>query len=667
MTHWGNKTDKDEASSLLELLARAEKITESGSFDWNIQTGKIIFSDGMYAVMGQAPGTELSRELIRSMIHPDDAKALEELLAELDDMHVNSSTVAELRLNIKEGSLRHIWVRCSAVCDQENKLVRIIGAVQDITERKRQETLTEVIYNISQAASNLTDFKEFYTVIQQEINQLVDANNMFVAFYDESKDLLDIQYVTGEPSGLDFVPAEGTISKLVITENCSLLLNNTTLLDFDTRGKIKRIGRSSKTWLGVPLRKGNIPFGVLVVQNYERDNAFNEEDQELLEFISIQLVSAIRSMKDSEQINVLTNSIKQSPVSVVITNKEGDIEYVNPKFEQVTGYSLAEIHGQNPRFLKSGANPRELYKTLWDTILDGQEWRGEFQNKRKDGSFYWELASISAVKNNIGEISHFVAVKEDITERKELEKDLILAKEKAEESDKLKTAFLANLSHEIRTPMNGILGFSELLREPDLSPDELNKYVNIINSNSNQLLGIIDDIITVSNLEVKQLKINLRQFSLGYFLEEISLTIEMERKYIEKEHIEIIFPEKNYKDLEIEADEGKIHQVLINFLKNALKFTNSGTVRLDVSFTADSMLTFEVSDTGIGISPENREVIFVRFRQVDESNTRSFGGTGLGLAISKGLVELMGGNIWLKSSLGKGAVFGFSIPVKHLK
>ncbi|MEA1878866.1 MAG: PAS domain S-box protein [Bacteroidota bacterium] len=657
------KVDQGE----LSLFSIAEEITDSGSFDWNIQTGETRFSDGMFQVLGLKKVQNPNLGLINSVVHQDDAEGFKALMSELKQMENRSDPVAEFRIIIGESIVRYIWLKLSPVYDDNNQLIRILGAIQDITERKKQEILTEVIYNISQAASDLTQFREFYIVIQKEINKLVDANNMFVAFYDEKADVLDIQYVTGESGTIDHVPADKTISKLVMSENCSLLLDNNTLLDFDKRGKIKRVGKSSKTWLGVPLRKGNDPFGVLVVQNYERDKAFNEEDQALLEYISLQLVSAIRSMQDSEQIDVLNNSVKQSPVSIVITNKDGDIEYVNPKFEEITGYSLAEVYGENPRVLNSGTTEMASYQDLWETIMDGRVWQGEFKNKKKDGSFYWEQASISPVKNKAGEISHFVAVKEDITERKILDKELLLAKEKAEESDKLKTAFLANMSHEIRTPMNGILGFSELLRDNDLSKDETSRYIDIINSNGRQLLGIIDDIITVSNLEVQQLKLNVRQFDMVSFLERIRLTVEMESRYIEKDNISLIFPILEQTHCQLEADEGKIQQILINLLKNALKFTRQGSVTLKLSEPENGLLLFQVEDTGLGISAEMQEVIFNRFRQVDDSNTRSFGGTGLGLAISKGLVELMGGNIWLKSSLGKGSSFSFSVPVKKLQ
>lgn len=647
----------------IHLKSITEEITQTASFEWVVGSQLGEFSKGVYSILGIEQDAKLNKDLFFNLIASSDLKKAKALFKKLAAGKLKDSFVLEIGIKRRDGNRRNLWSKMTPVFDEDGNFVKIFGAIQDITERSRKELLTDVIYKISEAAIELSDFKEFYKTIQLEIGRLVDANNMFVAFYKAATDELDVQYVTGESKRFKCLPAAGTISKLVITENCSLLLDNDTLLDLDKRGKIKRIGKSSKTWLGVPLREGNEPFGVLVVQNYERTNALNEEDQALLEFISIQLVSAIRRMNDGEQIEILRNSIQQSPVSVVITDKKGDIEYVNPKFEEVTGYSFVESLGQNPRMLKSGNQPESVYKELWDTITKGEEWRGEFQNKKKDGTLYWELASISPIKNPKDEITHFVAVKEDITTRKRMEKDLILAKDKAEESDRLKTAFLANMSHEVRTPMNGILGFAELLKENELSKEDFDRYIEIINSNGHQLLGIIEDIITVSNLEVKQLKLNLSEFDLIGFLDNIRMTIEMERKFLSKEHIDLVFHPLNSPIKWIKTDHGKLQQVLINLLKNALKFTERGQIQLKMTEDSPGFGTFQVTDSGIGIPDSMLGIIFDRFRQVDDSNTRSFGGTGLGLAISRGLVELMGGEIWVKSTLNQGSVFTFTIPL----
>jgi len=215
--------------------------------------------------------------------------------------------------------------------------------------------------------------------------------------------------------------------------------------------------------------------------------------------------------KSEEKIRQLSLGVEQSPASIVITGLEGNIQYVNKKFTEVSGYTTEEALGQNPRILKSGKMPDSLYKELWETISSGKEWQGEMINRRKDQTLFWELVSISPVKDTEGKITHYIAVKEDITERKEMESELRKAKQQAEESNQLKSEFLANMSHEIRTPMNGIIGFASLLEDEDLSAESRKNYVQIIQNSTRQLLHIIDEILEVSKLHTHQVeKKNIR-------------------------------------------------------------------------------------------------------------------------------------------------------------
>ena len=258
-------------------------------------------------------------------------------------------------------------------------------------------------------------------------------------------------------------------------------------------------------------------------------------------------------------------------------------------------------------------------------------------------------------------------MKEDITVRKEMEQDLIKAKEKAEESDKLKSAFLANMSHEIRTPMNAIIGFSQLLSEPDITPQEQGHYISLIQKSGGDLLGLIDDIIDISKIEAGQLKV----FKSDYFLE--TIMTEIYDSYIEylkttDSGKDISFKYKRTERLKkvvIHTDIDKLKQVLRNLINNALKFTDFGLVEFGAEVKNDgmnSLVQFYVRDTGIGMPNDKLDVIFESFRQLDVTNTRLYGGTGLGLAITKKIVELLGGNIWVKSTQGQGSTFYFTLP-----
>ncbi len=364
--------------------------------------------------------------------------------------------------------------------------------------------------------------------------------------------------------------------------------------------------------------------------------------------------------KAEEQINKLTKSIEQSPSTIIITDTKGNIEYVNPKFSEITGYTKEEVIGKNPRILKSGEMPAAVYLQLWEAITSGEVWRGEFLNRKKNGALYWEWATMTSIRNEAGEITNYIAIKEDISLRKQMEADLIVSKEKAEESDRLKSAFLANMSHEIRTPLNSIIGFSELLADKTFNTDQKDDFIHHIIANGNNRLAIISDIMDISKMESGELKIHKDQINVIELISKIrsQYAIQIEGKEIE---FKVDIPD-NMSEIEILADEDRLMQVFNNLLSNALKFTSQGSVQIDFQIQC-RMVEFCVSDTGIGIPDEFHAKIFDRFRQVEDSSTRKFGGNGLGLAITKNLIELMGGEIRLESQLGKGAAFYFTIPL----
>ncbi|MBN1821922.1 MAG: PAS domain S-box protein [Prolixibacteraceae bacterium] len=247
----------------------------------------------------------------------------------------------------------------------------------------------------------------------------------------------------------------------------------------------------------------------------------------------------------------------------------------------------------------------------------------------------------------------------DITKRKNNEQKLISAKNKAEESDRLKSAFLANMSHEIRTPMNGILGFTELLKTPKLTGDEQQEFIHIIEKSGARMLTIINNIIDISKIESGQIEVSISVTNINKQVEDIFNFFKPEA---EKKELNFLFRNALPPNKEIiKTDKDKILAVLTNLVKNALKFTQSGSIELGYQ-RKDKFLEFFVKDTGSGIPPEQKEIIFERFRQGNESITRNYEGAGLGLAISKAYVEMLGGKIWIESKIGKGSIFRFTIP-----
>ncbi len=519
-------------------------------------------------------------------------------------------------------------------------------------------------------------------------------------------------------------------------------------------------------------------------------------------------------VKAEKEIRKLSTAVEQSSNVVVITDLKGNIEYANPKFYDLTGYTVNEVLGKNVKILNSGTQSQEYFADMWKEITKGKTWKGEFYNKKKDGSFFWEQVTITPIKNTKGRVINYLAIKEDITERKKakevlknqieeyaslneeylstnedllkaikkleeseeryrvfsnasfeaiiisengvyqeqnkaaeemfgysheeakqmfatdiftdeskeivkknilsgylypydvvakrkdgttfdveiqgqnffykgrnlritalrdvsirkkIEKDYIIAKEKAEESDKLKTLFINNMSHEIRTPMNGILGFSELLSNSNISKDKQKQYIEIIQSSSEQLLKIIDDILEISRLGTKKVKVRKHEVCLNDILiQQYSIfKIKAKIKGISL-NLKNELPDKQSL---IYTDEVKLIKIISNLLENAIKFTNKGFVEFGYTILKKKKISYiqiYVKDTGVGIKKSMQKNIFNRFSQEEKEMSQNMGGLGLGLSISKENAELIGGKISVKSVKNEGATFFITIPYEPI-
>ncbi len=361
----------------------------------------------------------------------------------------------------------------------------------------------------------------------------------------------------------------------------------------------------------------------------------------------------------------LSTAVKASPTSIVITDKDALIEYANPKFFELTGYEPWELIGKNPRLIASGRTPTATYKQLWETVLDGREWTGELLNRKKNGELFWEQASISPVKDRRGNITNFIAVKVDITDRKLAQREIEKARDAAMELARLKSEFLANMSHEIRTPMNAIIGMTGLLMDTPLTPQQ-REYARTVNSAGEALLDVLNDILDFSKIESGRLEIESLDFDLR---ETVESTADLLAPRAQAKEIELACLLEPGVPYGLRGDQGRLRQVLLNLMGNAVKFTDRGEVVLRVSPAGEkdgrALLRFSVKDTGIGIAPEAQKRLFQVFTQADASTTRRYGGTGLGLSISKKLVEMMGGEIGAESEPGKGSTFWFTLPFER--
>ena len=359
-----------------------------------------------------------------------------------------------------------------------------------------------------------------------------------------------------------------------------------------------------------------------------------------------------------EKLGILSRAVEQNPALIVITDKNGIIEYVNPQYTETTGYKLEEVIGKTPRILKSGHQSPEFYKDLWKTIISGKEWRGEMLNKKKNGDLYWEDGSISPLLNESGQITHLIGIKEDVTEKRKMIVDLIQAKEKAEAGDNLKSAFINNISHEIRTPLSTIEGFVEMLLSTETSAENKISYSQIIKKSSSRLLRTISNYMDISlivsgNMEVRKTAFSLNKMLAGLKDEFLDACTEQQIK------LTILKPDVSG-DIMLNTDPDHLLKVWSHLIGNAVKFTLRGEISFGYRQTPKG-LSFFVTDTGIGIDSDKVQLIFDYFMQADVSQTRTYEGSGLGLSIARDLVKLLGGRIFVESAKDKGSTFSFTL------
>ncbi len=390
---------------------------------------------------------------------------------------------------------------------------------------------------------------------------------------------------------------------------------------------------------------------------YTIENAVAEFDSNG-KFIQIRgyIVDITKRKKAEIELRKLSRAVEHSPASVMITNQDGDIEYVNEKFCKVTGYSKEEVLGKNPRILKSGYHDKVFYEEFWNHILSGKDWKGEMRNKKKNGELFWESVLISPLINKDGDITHLVAVKEDVTEKKGMIDELVRAMERAESANKLKDAFIANMSHEIRTPLNGILGLTSIIKDiyaEHIKTEDEELFAGIDHS-SKRIIRTVDMILNYSRIQTGEFPASPREIELSSICENLVKEFNTAAK---GKALELSFKNKIDKKVMLFGDEYSITNSISNLIDNAIKYTNKGFVDIILYNGDEGEVLLDVKDSGIGISEGYIQHIFEPYQQEQMGYGRAYEGVGLGLPIVKKFLGLNNATISVVSKKGEGTTF----------
>lgn len=677
------RKETEEALRRNEVILReSQHLAKIGNWRWHIADDTHFWSQEIYRIYGRDPALPpaiypevkkyFSQEGWRAI-----SQAVEHCLQDGQPYECDAEVIHE-----HDGS---VWIiaRGAALRNSDGTIVELYGTVQDITERKLAEQ--QLLHNQQLALDTQRRARlAALNLMDDAISARIKAESTSAALRESEQRLLMAQegahagiWEWEIPSGKIFFSAECARLYGRSVEQLGHFNDWQACLHPDDQPRIATL----LAQLPQPPRPLDLEFRILLPDGSVRwisskGSVYRDAQQQPLRLLGIHL--DITERKQAElQLRQLSLALEQSPDGVFITDIDSRIEYVNAAFLAASGYQKSEVIGQTPSLLRSGLTPQATYVALWDAIKHGQRWHGEFINRRKDGSHYQVLATVSPIRQENGEISHFVTVQADITEKKQLgeeldqyryhleemvnERTLQLAQahQRAESANRAKSAFLANMSHEIRTPMNAILGLTYLLKR-DTPDGTQHERLEKIDNAAQHLLSIINDILDLSKIDAGKLALELDDFSLTAMLDNVSALMSEQARAKGLTIIVDIGDTPAW----VHGDITRLRQALLNYAANAIKFTEQGSITLRVRvqqpLPSGYLLRFEVEDTGIGISKEQRKKLFQAFEQADVSTTRKYGGTGLGLAITSRLAALMGGEVGVSSTPGKGSLFWFT-------
>lgn len=649
-TTWRDITEMRKAQNDLAISeARFSQVAEqSQTVIWELdQVGMYTYISPVAAqVFGYEPAELIGKKYFYEL-HPDEFQ--EEFKEHAMDAFNSLLDIKDFENPIikKDGSL--IWVSSNAspIFDKDKQCIGYRGADIDITKRKLAEEEMNKFKVMADQANYGTGMTSMEGII-------LYANEHMAQMHGYTREEL-----IGQPMAILHSPGQTIETNKIFMEL---------------------------------LEKGGLNAMELLHQRKDGTNFPTLTNTKLITnikgvapFIAGTIIDITERKNFEKEINKLNLAVDQSPVGIIITDLNGILEYVNPAFEINTGYTKEEVLGKSTKMLKSGITPTETYESLWKTIKAGNLWQGELINRKKNGELYWENMTISPIKDENGIVTNYLGIKQDISERKKAEDEILglnlslekkvkartmdleqsnkaleKAREDADHANQAKSDFLSRMSHELRTPMNSILGFAQLMEMGELNASQ-QKAVSHILKSGKHLLELINEVLDISRIEAGRVSISVEPVEINFVIADL---IETLQPLANSRQVKLFIENEISQSLFVRADKQRLKQVLLNLMNNAIKYNKiDGKVWVEIKHVKGTENTIRISikDNGIGISEEDLPKVFTPFERVgaEQLNTE---GTGLGLAVVKQLIGLMGGTNGAESTLGEGSNFWIELP-----
>ncbi len=507
--------------------------------------------------------------------------------------------------------------------------------IRDITERVREENIKRVLFNITKRSSDNINLKDFFYYIKNELGKLINTNNFFIALYNEKSDMISTPYMVDElDEGTDFPKGETLTGHVIDTKTA--LLTSEKYVSYTADGKkVIGLGPESKCWLGVPLLIEDKAIGAIVVQSYTDENAYSKNDVAILELVASNIAQLIQKTDDLEKITLLNQGLIQSSHGVIITNLKGEIEYTNPAFTKLTGYTEDEAMGKNPRMLKSGEHLEAFYSKLYDTILKGKTWYGELMNKHKDGHKYLIDANISSVKNIEGKMTHYIMIFEDITTKRQLERKFINAFIDAQEVEK------QNFGEELHDGISQILSaesmYIDLLIEQN--QDRINDKAKFLTKIKELNLSAVNE---TRNIAHGLMSSQLKQSGLLIAAENICIDFNLVK------NIKFSFYKKDIKEEEISKEiKTNLFRIIQELTTNINRYSSATKASIEFRKLEHNKLKLTVKDNGIGM----------KYKKIKKE------GKVTGLQNVERRITFLNGTFEVQSALNKGTCWNVIVPL----